>query len=124
MAGRAPVDSPTSTISMARSGKNSVSSRLKESDRPSRTRLEACSTLLETLKLLMEWLAVSRDGTSGRPPDSSVESVLENMAIWYFIQIWPNSGSRYRNASNDLAPLSDRTQKATPSTTATNAARM
>src|SRR5215470_18152697 len=78
MVGRAPVDSPTSIISTANSGKKLVSSRLPESEPPSRTRRAASSTVLEILRLLIELLAVSKDGTRGMPPASNVASVREH----------------------------------------------
>ena len=54
----------------------------------------------------MERAAVSSDGTSGKPPVSSVESVRENSATWYLSQILPKMGSLTRKLSIKSRPRS------------------
>ena len=104
--GRAPVCSPTVIISVARSGKMLVwvsdSARLL----PSRTVPMEEKTAFETLREEMERAAVSSDGTSGRPPVSSVESVRENRATWYLSQILPKTGRPTRTSSMKSRPRS------------------
>ena len=53
----------------------------------------------------IERAAVSSDGTSGRPPVSSVESVRANSATWYLSQIGPKIGILIRMASIVSAPF-------------------
>ena len=65
----------------------------------------ADQTALETLREEMERAAVSSDGTSGRPPVSSVESVRENSATWYLSQILPKIGMRDADAVDEVAAL-------------------
>src|SRR5438445_741270 len=75
MAGSAPVDSPTSIISTARSGKISSSSRLLERVCPSRTLTVASAIPFTILRLLIDVPAVSIAGTKGKPPCKSVDKV-------------------------------------------------
>ena len=82
--------------------------RLSDSARllPSRTVSIEAITALETRREEMDRAAVSSDGTSGRPPVSSVESVRENCATWYLTQILPAIGSEMRMPSTTSRPLS------------------
>ena len=104
--GKAPVCSPTVIISEARSGNTPL--RPSDSARllPSRTVVIDVKTALEIFREPMERAAVSSDGTSGRPPVSSVESVRANSATWYLIQILPKIGSRMRRPSMKSRPPS------------------
>src|SRR2546426_1069688 len=80
IAGKAPVDSPTSIISTDRSGKILRSSKLFESVCPSRTRPAAIAILFRICRLPIDAPAVSSDGTRGKPPVSRVESMREKFA--------------------------------------------
>ena len=61
------------------------------------------NTALETRREEMERAAVSSDGTSGKPPVSSVESVREKSATWYLSQILPKIGQPHANAIHKIA---------------------
>jgi hypothetical protein len=108
MAGSAPVCSPTVIISAARSGKTPVFSSDSARLLPSRTVLMEEMTALETRREEMERAAVSSDGTSDRPPVSSVESVRAKRATWYLSQILPKTGRPMRTASMMSLPRSVR----------------
>ena len=92
MAGSAPVCSPTAIISVARSGNTPVSASDSARLLPSRTVAIEVITAFDTRREEMERAAVSSDGTSGRPPVSSVEKVRANSATWYLSQILPKTG--------------------------------
>ena len=57
-------------------------------------------------RLCIDSPAVSSDGTSDNPPDSSVDSMRENTATWYFNQISPSSGVFNLMRSIWVEPLS------------------
>src|SRR4029077_5540582 len=70
----APVDSPTSAILTATSGKTPRAASAPANDSPSRTRVFTMSIWLATNLLPTECAAISSALTSGRPPPSSVAS--------------------------------------------------
>src|SRR5207248_2310528 len=106
MAGRAPVDSPTSIIWYASSGNIAVSSRLLERARPSRTFCTDERTAFDNSLLSIEEPAVSSACTRGSPPLNKVDSVREKIATWYFSQIPPARGSERRKRSIVIDPAS------------------
>ena len=59
----------------------------------------------------MDRAAVSSEGTSGRPPVSSVERVRANSATWYLRQILPRTGKPMRMPSTTSRPRSVRVNR-------------
>src|ERR1700757_4443468 len=104
--GSAPVDSPTSIISIASSGNTFVDSRLDPNPFPPRPVSTDRSTAPAIWRESIDRAAVSSEGTSGKPPDNSVESVLANNPTWYLTQTGPNSGNEMRTLSMKFAPES------------------
>ena len=74
----------------------SSAARLADSPLPSRTVSTLANTALPICRESIDRAAVSSDGTSGKPPVSSVDSVRENNPTWYFSHTVPNSGSAIR----------------------------
>src|ERR1700733_6700150 len=112
--GSAPVDSPTSIIDVASSGKTLVLSSACHSDLPSATPPPPVRPAFAIMRLEIDRAAVSSDGTGGMPPSSSVENVRENCATWYFNQIFPNIGIFSRIRSMRFEPLSVRPHRHKP----------
>ena len=80
MAGRAPVDSPTSIMSIDRLGKMPASRSAPESDCPSRTNFTASSRTFFSTGVPSESAAVLSACISGIPPTKRVPSTRENCA--------------------------------------------
>ena len=122
MGASAPLDSPTSIMSSARSGITPLEASAACSDSPSRTICVVCVTVLRTNLLVMASDAVLRAATSGVPPVNKVASVLENCATWNFSMVSPMIGMRNFKRSNAAPPSSERDHASTAITAIKKAA--
>src|ERR1035437_9132754 len=121
MAGSAPVDSPTSIMSIASGGKILDCLSEPESGWPSRTLLPAASTARWSSGVPSESAAVSMAWTSGMPPTSKVLKMRASWATWYFSQISPTRGRRSFTRSTFSLAESRRTHQRNRKTAPTSA---
>src|SRR6266699_3329000 len=111
MVGRAPVLSPTCTISSAIPGKNPLRPKPELSVCPAVTAFCASPIDWESSGLVTESLVVSSAGMIGRPPCTSVESVRANSATENFISNLPATGERNFRRSHHRRVAGDRRQR-------------
>ena len=122
--GRAPVLSPTCTISSAIPGKNPLRRKPELSECPAVTSFCASRIDWESSGLVTESLVVSSAGMIGRPPCSSVESVRANSATENLSSNLPATGERNFSRSHHICVAGDRNAERTPKTTSPIPTRM
>src|SRR6185437_12931492 len=110
--GSAPVPSPASTISTANCGTTLCFLSPADMASPSCTACTVACRPLRSRGLRSAVAAVCSPCTTGSPPCSSVESVRQSIATWYFQYRSPSSGSRSAAPSSAPAMRPRRTRNA------------